>query len=95
MAYNFENETHNPSALKHFLAHSVQVVSLAVAYVRQAYRHLENRRGVEEMLQLDDALLRDIGLERADIRWASRLPLKCSAGEELARATGRRQYRKR
>lgn len=57
------------------------------------YARFVNRRGVEAMLELDDSILRDMGVTRADVRWASRLPLSCRSGEELSRARGRRLRR--
>ncbi|MBV6656570.1 MAG: DUF1127 domain-containing protein [Devosiaceae bacterium] len=72
-----------------------------VAYTWRAFqalgtlaRHVRSRQGVASMLELDDAILRDIGVSRADVHWAAHLPLRYSAGEELARVSGRRCGRK-
>lgn len=59
----------------------------------ELYGRIQNRRGVQSMLELDDSLLRDMGVTRDDVRWASQLPLSCRAGEELSRASGRRVRR--
>lgn len=57
------------------------------------YTRFQNRRSVEAMLELDDSILRDMGVTRDDVRWASRLSLSHRAGEELSRARGRRLHR--
>ncbi|MEM6384253.1 MAG: DUF1127 domain-containing protein [Pseudomonadota bacterium] len=59
------------------------------------HTHLRNRQGVESLLKMDDAILRDIGVTRDDVRWASRLPFNVSAGAALAQVTGRRCNRQR
>lgn len=59
----------------------------------ELYDRIQNRRGVQSMLELDDSLLRDMGVTRDDVRWASQLPLTRRAGEELTRASGRRLRR--
>ena len=41
---------------------------------RDAFRHL---------LKLDDSLLQDIGVTRADVEWAARLPLSQDASDAL------------
>ena len=43
---------------------------------RDAFRHL---------LSLDDEMLADIGVNRADVEWASNLPLSFNASQELER----------
>jgi hypothetical protein len=49
---------------------------------------------VERLDALDDFLLQDIGVTRADVRWASGLPLSVNAALELEeRATRRRRGR--
>ncbi len=52
------------------------------------------RRAVVRLDALDDYLLHDIGVTRADVRWASGLPLTVNAALELEeRATRRRRGR--
>jgi uncharacterized protein YjiS (DUF1127 family) len=41
--------------------------SLVAALFSQIMRALENRRAVHELMQLDDRMLSDIGITRADI----------------------------
>jgi uncharacterized protein YjiS (DUF1127 family) len=51
------------------------------------------RRSVSQLDRLDDYLLRDIGVTREDVRWASNLPLSMNAAAELdERATRRRGF---
>lgn len=69
------------------------VVSTATALwhaVEDLNQRIQNWRGVEAMLKLDDALLRDMGVTRGEIIRASRLPLSHRAGEELSRVSRRR-----
>ncbi len=53
------------------------------------YAKVQRRRGIRNMLELDDHLLRDMGVTRADVLRAANLPLSESAGEELVRASRR------
>lgn len=52
----------------------------------ELYTQVENRRGVRALLELDNSLLRDIGVTRDEVRRAANLPLNSRAGEELSRA---------
>ena len=52
----------------------------------------EDRRAFEHLLGLDDIMLKDIGVTRADVIWANRLPLSQNAAAELE--TISRQNRK-
>ena len=45
----------------------------------------EKRDAFKAMLLLEDAMLNDIGVTRANVEWASKLPLKVNAAEELRR----------
>lgn len=57
-------------------------------------RNWRARRAVVRLDALDDYLLHDIGVTRADVRWASGLPLSVNAALELEeRATRRRRGR--
>lgn len=42
-----------------------------------------SRRAMRHLLTLDDAALRDIGVHRGDVAWASRLPNSADATAEL------------
>ena len=57
-------------------------------------RNWRARRAVVRLDALDDYLLHDIGVPRAELRWASGLPLTVNAALELEeRATRRRRGR--
>ncbi|MGI9387031.1 MAG: DUF1127 domain-containing protein [Methyloligellaceae bacterium] len=58
--------------------------------VRHYASIVEERRQVRAMLDLDDHLLRDIGLERDDIREALSGPLSASPGAHLQRVKEQR-----
>ena len=49
--------------------------------------HRINRNAFQTMLKLDDARLKDIGVTRSDVLWASRLPLSENAALELRKAS--------
>ncbi len=54
----------------------------------QAYLKLLNTRRIEraafeQLLKLDDSTLSDIGVSKADVIWASKLPLSQDASKEL------------
>lgn len=83
------------SSVYRFLALAVYGVTTLWSAAEELYARFQNRRGVEAMLKLDDSILHDMGVTRADVRWASRLPLSYRAGEELSRASGRRLRRSR
>ena len=54
-------------------------------------RNARIRRGVTRLMDLDDAILHDIGVTRGEIGVASRLPLGCNAARELRRMSQRRR----
>lgn len=55
-------------------------------------RNWRAKRAVGRLDALDDFLLHDIGVTRADVRWAAGLPLTVNAALELEeRATRRRR----
>ena len=55
--------------------------------IRQAWNLRQQRRtdrdAFNTLLRLDDRALRDIGVSREDVMWASRLPLTFNAAQEL------------
>ena len=60
--------------------------------LRQFSNYLARRRQLRQdrdafnaMLSLDDVLLKDIGVTRDNVRWASKLPLEVNAADELRR----------
>ena len=59
---------------------------------KRIVEHLASRRKLKQdrdafnaMLRLEDELMRDIGVTRANVEWASRLPLEKNAADELRR----------
>ncbi len=50
---------------------------------RQWCQYRENRAAFDNMLELDDQALKDIGTSRDDVIWASKLPLSVNAALEL------------
>jgi len=50
------------------------------------------RRAVARLDELDDFLLRDIGMTREDVRWAAGLPLNLNAALALEERSLRRRH---
>ncbi len=46
-------------------------------------QHRLNREALQHLTKLDNRILNDIGLTRADVIWASDLPLSQNAAQEL------------
>ena len=53
------------------------------------------RRAVARLDELDDFLLRDIGLSREDLQWAAGLPLSVNAAMALEERTREKARRRR
>lgn len=60
---------------------------LAVAAERRQER--EHRAALKALLGKEDWVYRDIGITKADVEWASRLPRHVSAARELERVRDR------
>ncbi|MYZ48872.1 DUF1127 domain-containing protein [Propylenella binzhouense] len=58
-------------------------------------RWWKRRRALAKLTTLDDHILYDIGLTRADVRWAMNLPLGHDAAQELQRRRPTRGLRHR
>ena len=69
--------------LQGFAASLSTPVSSIVDAIRTRRQRKLDRAAVQHMLGLEDYMLRDIGLTRADIEWANRLPLSVNAATEL------------
>lgn len=52
-------------------------------YVLRRRQERVDRAAFNNLLSLDDGLLKDIGVSRGDVRWASNLPLSVNAAIEL------------
>jgi len=62
------------------------------ALAKRRERRLD-REALKSLLTMDDKTLKDIGINRGDVQWASKLPLSTSATTELeiiARRANRR-----
>ena len=62
--------------------------------ISRVVRHWSDRRTVHAMSELDDHLLADIGLTRADLDWALHQPGSGLPSEELARVARERRDRR-
>jgi uncharacterized protein YjiS (DUF1127 family) len=62
--------------------------------LRRLWRHVKARRRVNRLGDLDDHMLRDIGVTRDEVQWAAGLPLTVNAALALEeRAFQRRHFR--
>jgi uncharacterized protein YjiS (DUF1127 family) len=57
----------------------------------QLWRNWKAKRAVRRLQDLDDHLLKDIGVTRDEINWASQLPLSVHAALALTRRSGERR----
>jgi uncharacterized protein YjiS (DUF1127 family) len=64
------------------------------SFISRVMRHWNDRRTVHAMSQLDDHLLADIGLTRADLDWALHQPSSGRPSEELTRLAAERRARR-
>ena len=79
-----------------FQKHRVPLLSLVPAYGRRLLHWVErraeqreNRDAFAHLLKLDDSLLQDIGVIRADVERAAKLPLAEDAAKVLYESAGR------
>ena len=56
-------------------------------------RQKRRRRGIRRLLDLDDNILKDIGVTRGEIEFATELPLSVDAATELRRISLERRRR--
>lgn len=77
-------------ALSH--ARSFETVGAASLFGR-LIRNWRARRAVNRLDTFDDYILRDIGVTRGDVRWASGLPLSINAAVALEERTLQRKQR--
>jgi len=52
-----------------------------------------SRDALAQLNELDDCLLRDIGISKADVQWANQLPLSVNAAFELRKIADQRRQR--
>lgn len=60
-----------------------------LSWVKRRREQRENRDAFAHLLKLDDTLLRDIGVTRAEVERAARLPLAEDAAQVLRESAGR------
>ena len=68
------------------LAHPWSLITMTARlkdYLKTIHRRRESRDAFKHLMSLDDVLLRDIGVTRADVEWAAQLPLKVNAAHAL------------
>ncbi len=53
------------------------------AHLRTRRQRRQDRAAFHNMASLDDQILHDIGVTRADVQWAAGLPLSQNAAQEL------------
>ncbi|WP_375571507.1 DUF1127 domain-containing protein [Ahrensia marina] len=91
------NTTRAPSSIGAFVHNALSATAHAVTSVWHAaedlYARVQYRRGIREMLELDDHMLCDMGITRGDVLRAYNLPLRESAGTELKRISQTRVLR--
>jgi hypothetical protein len=62
-----------------------------VGFFKNVYRNWRARGRVAGLAEFDDHMLRDIGVTRAEIEWAARLPLAVNAALALEEHSFRRR----
>ena len=70
--------------------HPIQALSASLG---ERIKRLRRRRGFNRLLDLDDKMLDDIGVNRGEVRMASGLPLSVDAATELRRMSLERRRR--
>jgi len=69
----------------HRLLNSVQL------FYRTRREQKISRDALAQLNELDDSLLRDIGLNKGDVQWANQLPLSVNAAIELRKIADQRR----
>jgi len=83
-----------PSQIQHpQTAVSATLFAKLVAWWSARRQHKIDRDAFKHLLSLDDSLLKDIGVTRADVTWASQLPKSVDAAVELEIIVRRRGKR--
>lgn len=70
--------------------HPIQTLSASLI---ERVRRLRRRRGFKRLLDLEDHMLEDIGVTRAEVQMATGLPLSTDAATELRRVSLERRRR--
>ncbi len=69
-----------------------RVASLLAAlwtWIKQRHEQRQDRALLQNVTALDDHMLKDIGITRNDVIWASQLPLSQNAAQELEKLSRR------
>ena len=82
----FSNRTNRYHSVKSLL----KVFSTLRTYMVRKHNQRIDRQAFKHLLALDDNLLRDIGVTRNDVVWASKLPLSVDASAKLNEIARRR-----
>ena len=89
----------NPSAhnvlTQRFFTWSQRRIDSISHWLSERRQHRMNRKAVKSLAVLDEKTLKDIGLTRGDVTWASNLPDSVSAATELEIIARRRPMRDR
>lgn len=54
-----------------------------IRYLKKRYEQRVARQAFNNLLRLDDHMLKDVGVTRMDVQWASNLPLSQDAATQL------------
>ncbi|MEM8802360.1 MAG: DUF1127 domain-containing protein [Pseudomonadota bacterium] len=71
--------------------HPIQTLSGSLI---ERIKRIRRRRGFNRLLDLDDHMLDDIGVNRGEVKYASDLPLSVDAATELTRISLERRRRR-
>ena len=76
------------------LNQAISIEEIGGSWAARIWRNWKARRAISRLEAYDDYMLHDIGVERADVRWAAGLPLTVNAALALEeRSTRYRQSR--
>ena len=70
------------TTLDQVLTHSSETPNWIKAIVTR-FRNWQARNEIRQLKETDERLLKDMGLTREEVLWASRLPLSLNAAHEL------------
>ena len=65
-----------------------------MSLIARFIRNWQARRSIARLNAFDDYMLRDIGVSRGDVHWASGLPLTVNAAVALEERSHQRRHRK-
>ena len=68
-----------------------QAPGRVLPFIARLVRNWKAKRAITRLQDFDDYMLRDIGVTRLDVRWATELPLSTNAALELEKRSLRRR----